>query len=95
MAANALGTSQAGAVLPTSSSLIVDLNEVQIARDGFPYTLLQFIHYYGSDVWYAKWKECDGSPNTAECWFVQSHSGKSSVVSTYSSPYGFGAHGEQ
>ena len=46
MAAHALGTSQAGAVLPTSSSLVVDLSEVRIARDGFPYTLLQSIHYY-------------------------------------------------
>ena len=55
MAPHALGTSQAGAVLPTSSSFIVDLNEVRIARDGFPYTLLQLTHYYGSDAWYAKW----------------------------------------
>ena len=74
---------------------IVDLNEVRIARDGLPYTFLQFINYYGSDAWYAKWKECDGSRNAADYRLVQSHSGKSSVVSIYSFPYRFGAHAEQ
>ena len=95
MAAHALGTSQAGAVLLTCSSLTVDLNEVRIARDGYPYTFLQFTHYYGPDSWYAKWKECDGSPNAAACRLVQLPSGKSSVVSIYSFPYGFGAHAKQ
>ena len=74
---------------------IVDLREKRIAKDGRPYTLEQFICYYGPGLLYAKWEECDGSPNAADCRLVQSNSGKSSVVSIYSFPYGFGAHAEQ
>ena len=74
---------------------IVDLNEVRIARDGYPYTLLQLIYYYGPDSWYAKWKECDGLPKAAECQLVQSLSGQSSDVQIYRFPYGFGENAEQ
>ena len=95
MAAHALGTSQAGAVLPTSSSFIVDLNEVRIVRDRFPYILLQLTHYYGSDAWYAKWKECDGPPNAADCPLVQSHAVNGAVISFNSFPYRCGAHATQ
>ena len=30
-----------------------------MAKNGRPYTLLQFILFYGTDDWPAKWQECE------------------------------------
>ena len=76
MAAHAFGPSQGGAVRPTISPLLVDLYEVRMAKNGRPYTFLQFIHYYGADDWFAKWQECETKqraepPKITDCELLQ------------------------